>query len=528
LDFCLQLDFFNFSHLFSSEIHTIGQPSRELTMLRRAVLHRDSFRHSAGAVHDSRTSSRFSPEAPLGDLPKIVEKMTASDVDSVSRLIAQQSRLVTAATGAAIALGAGNHFFCRASAGETAPPVGVPIRSDSGLTGECIHRRVTLRCDDAEKDDRVDSAACRELQVRSIAVVPVRLGDDLAGVLEVFSNHASAFTNSHIAMLERIAELIADVCERAAQLIVAAASISGKNTQDSYANASSTTSDSAVLAESSSDEQIPETAARASEFASAALAWVRSQTAGLQRQPKLLLVSAAALVLVLASVGLIVGRRRPPSPLQQSQAVTEQVTAPTTSQALVAPPAETIETPPSTPTPAPVVANGREKTSTPKPALSSSPEPANDEVVVLKVAPGNRSPVSTPRTADTESAPPELDKISALSSASSAGILSASVATPSLAPRPAPVSQGVIAGRLIHKINPIYPASAREGRLQGNVVLSVVVQKNGKIGKVKVISGHPMLAQAAVQAVKGWLYEPFRLNGQAVDAEAQITFNFKE
>src|SRR5689334_16283640 len=125
-------------------------------MLRRAVLHRDSFRWS-GAARDSR-SSHFTPEAPLGDLPKILEKMTAADVDSVLRLIAQQARLVTAASGAAIALGSNHHYFCRASAGDTAPPVGVPIRGDSGLTGECIQRRVTLRCDDSEKDDRVDAA----------------------------------------------------------------------------------------------------------------------------------------------------------------------------------------------------------------------------------------------------------------------------------------------------------------------------------------------------------------------------------
>jgi len=493
-------------------------------MLRRAVLHRDSFRRPAGVASDSRSSPHFSPEAPLGDLPRILEKMTAADIDSVLRLIAKQARLVTAASGAAIALGSNHHYFCRASAGDTAPPVGVPIRSDSGLTGECIHRRVSLRCDDSEKDDRVDAAACRELQVRSIVVVPVRMGDDLAGVLEVFSNHVSAFTNSHLATLERIAGLISEVCERAAQLIVAAADDSAAG-EETVASATSTIPESPSTT-SAASKRGPAIAATASRHAATALAWSRAQVALLQRQPKLWLVASAAAVLLVVSLALILGRKHSAPKLQESQAVTEPTSpsvtvSPNSSPVQSSPPVDsTLAAPTSTPVP--------EKSSKPAAAIPPSSQPADDDVVVLRVPPGNRASAPPQQSLVAESAPPEISDLSALGSSPGPGILTASVVTPKLAEQPAPVSQGVVAGRLIRKINPVYPLPAREARLQGQVVLSVVVQKNGKVGKVRVISGHPMLAKAAVQAIKGWIYEPFRLNGQPTDAEAQVTINFKE
>ena len=503
-------------------------------MLRRAVLHRDSFRRSRGTTHER--SSRFNPEAPLGDLPKIVEKMTAGDVDSVLRLIAQQARLVTAASGAAIALGAKQQYFCRASAGDIAPPVGIPIRSDSGLTGECIRRRVTLRCDDSEKDNRVDAAACRELQVRSIAVVPIRAGEELAGVLEVFSHHISAFTNAHLATLERIAALIADVCQRAAELIVAAADVPPTNVVEA-SGAGSLTAHTAVESPSAMESLAKRAAGigtRISEYASVAFAWCRAQFAVVRRVPRQWLVVGAAAVLIVVSLTLILGRRSSAPNVQESQAATETAPAPTSAASQEpaslpnAPSAESTAPVAAPAATAPSVTSAPAKSSKPKAAIQPPAQPAEDEVVVLKVASGNRASAPAQKSAETESAPPTLDSLSALGSSPGPGILAASVATPKLADRPAAVSQGVIAGKLIKRVNPAYPLPAREARLQGQVVLGVMVQKNGKVGKVRIISGHPMLAQAAVQAVKQWVYEPFRLNGQAVDAEAQVTINFKE
>ena len=145
---------------------------------------------------------------------------------------------------------------------------------------------------------------------------------------------------------------------------------------------------------------------------------------------------------------------------------------------------------------------------------------------MLTVSPG------PPRRAEADVAPPpDVNKISGTTPARvETAILSAEVAAPKLLPqaKPLAISQGVIPGRLIKKINPAYPVQAREARVRGVVVLNVAIEKTGRVGKVRVISGHPLLAQSAVQAVKGWIYEPFRLNGEPVDAETQVTVNFSD
>jgi protein TonB len=68
---------------------------------------------------------------------------------------------------------------------------------------------------------------------------------------------------------------------------------------------------------------------------------------------------------------------------------------------------------------------------------------------------------------------------------------------------------------------------ARQARIQGAVLLEAVIAKDGSIENLHVISGHPMLSSAAVEAVKQWRYRPYTLNGQPVEVETQITVNFR-
>jgi TonB family protein len=79
---------------------------------------------------------------------------------------------------------------------------------------------------------------------------------------------------------------------------------------------------------------------------------------------------------------------------------------------------------------------------------------------------------------------------------------------------------------LQHKIEPVYPAIARAAHIQGSVVLQASVDDSGHVVAVKVISGPPMLRQAAVDAVKQWRYEPFTVDGKAEPATAQIKLDF--
>ena len=108
------------------------------------------------------------------------------------------------------------------------------------------------------------------------------------------------------------------------------------------------------------------------------------------------------------------------------------------------------------------------------------------------------------------------------------GIISSTpVAVPKAAtPQRVRVSQGVTQGLLIRKIQPNYPPLARQARIQGSVLLQAVISKDGAIENLRLISGHPMLAPAALDAVKQWRYKPYILNGEPVEVETQITVNF--
>jgi protein TonB len=88
------------------------------------------------------------------------------------------------------------------------------------------------------------------------------------------------------------------------------------------------------------------------------------------------------------------------------------------------------------------------------------------------------------------------------------------------------ISAGVTKGLLIQRIEPPYPTLARAARVQGDVVLSAVIDSNGHITNLLLVSGHPMLVPAAIAAVKQWRYKPYLLNGQPVEVETTITVIF--
>ena len=100
------------------------------------------------------------------------------------------------------------------------------------------------------------------------------------------------------------------------------------------------------------------------------------------------------------------------------------------------------------------------------------------------------------------------------------------VAVPKVAVQRVRVSQGVTQGMVIHRVQPMYPPLARTARVQGAVVLAAIIGKDGTIQNLHVLSGHPLLTQAALDAVKQWRYKPYILNGDPVEVDTQITVNF--
>ena len=106
-------------------------------------------------------------------------------------------------------------------------------------------------------------------------------------------------------------------------------------------------------------------------------------------------------------------------------------------------------------------------------------------------------------------------------------IASIPTAVPKVAvPQKVRVSSGVAQGNLIHDVKPPYPPLARQARIQGTVVLQAVIGKDGTIQNLRIVSGHPMLAQAALDAVKQWRYKPYMVNGEPVEVDSRITINF--
>jgi len=84
----------------------------------------------------------------------------------------------------------------------------------------------------------------------------------------------------------------------------------------------------------------------------------------------------------------------------------------------------------------------------------------------------------------------------------------------------------VQAPRLIRKIQPQYPELAKETRTQGVVVLDCVIDQQGNVTQMKLVSGHPLLVQAALNAVRQWKYQPTLLNGIPVAVEMEVTVKF--
>jgi periplasmic protein TonB len=110
------------------------------------------------------------------------------------------------------------------------------------------------------------------------------------------------------------------------------------------------------------------------------------------------------------------------------------------------------------------------------------------------------------------------------------GILGGAAAPVSPPPPTEPVRVGgnVKEPKLVHMEQPQYPPAAKKSGVQGVVVIEATVTPEGRVDKVKVISGSPLLADAATEAVSHWKYEPTYLNGQAVPVilTAKITFSF--
>jgi len=88
------------------------------------------------------------------------------------------------------------------------------------------------------------------------------------------------------------------------------------------------------------------------------------------------------------------------------------------------------------------------------------------------------------------------------------------------------IGGNLLAAKIIDRVQPVYPALARQTRIQGVVRLHVILHKDGTVQQLEVISGHPLLVQAAIDAVRQWRYQPTLLNGEPVEVDTTVDVVF--
>jgi protein TonB len=227
------------------------------------------------------------------------------------------------------------------------------------------------------------------------------------------------------------------------------------------------------------------------------------------RKPVTVVVSAGAHIVTIVVLVLI--------PLLQTQAITvppvdmslflprieppryvEVVSAPPRIQKYTVPDPNLLTTPTSIPEKIAYVDEP------PKPSVGFSPLNGTGGVGTLLIDIPNRQPEVTPPT----------------------------LAPPAPPPPPAPVKAAPIRvshfdpAALIHQVNPVYPPLAKQTHVQGIVVLEAIISEEGAIESLRVVSGHPLLTQATLDAVKQWRYRPVLLNGEPIEIITTVTVTF--
>jgi TonB family protein len=487
--------------------------------------------------------------SPAEDMAVLREQMGRDDLDLDAFLdqIVKRARALTGSNGAAIALRQGTAILCRARSGETSPSLGAQLDADFGISGECLRTGKALRCDDSERDLRLDPEVCRQLGLRSIAVVPIFESTTVAGILEVFASQPHAFDDRHLEILQQLAELVTTVSGRVTQEnqdtisegILGPRSEARQDIPVAEVNSYTSPSRSERLRKWTA----PIALRRYYAAAIAIFAPARPLTKRLRKwtAPIASRQYYAAAIAIFALAGLLTILAWKPwrrtehtvvpstKTLPQARTLTASATTATTMEARsrlnVAEPRAVGRKVTSQSAAFPTHSDHSSKAEAEKVALLQ-PMSDKDKIKDTIVAP---SPSSQTRDrVGPANAPEPLAAIPSIGTTGGFG-QDADLLDSALSVRanlPVIASQGVSGGSLERKVQPVYPAQARSMRLQGTVVLQVVIDEGGEVRNLRTVSGDAILARAAVDAVRQWRYQPYRLNGQPVKMPIQITVNF--
>ena len=392
------------------------------------------------------------------------------DPKGVLQLAAQWAASITGAHGAAIAVGDASGMSCCSSFGN-APAVGAPVSSTSGLSGICLRTSEIVQCDDTETDPRVDTVASRKLDLRSVLIVPVLVDSRLRALIEVFSSKPHAFGARHTQDLTRMAESLAAV--------VAEPGSSPATDADSTPEQTAPAPRDEVVAKPA---EIPAFALPHNFAAPKAAPVMSTSGTAAAAEPRLAPTAAQPRITPVPVAEPV----RPVAPASITwRSLSPAAKAAVAGVCLVVLLAIAWFLVGRDQTAAPVAANGKASMSG-----NSAQAPAAPEITFSQSA----FSVTTPAEG-----------------ALAQGAGQSSQLTP---------------GKLIRRVEPIYPSSARDSGIGGSVVLTATVSKTGAMENVKYVRGPEALADAATAAVRQWVYEPYRQNGEPVAVQTTIVVKF--
>jgi protein TonB len=413
-------------------------------------------------------------------------------LDLVLNELVVRAAEATHASAAALALACGDEMVCRAATGHLAPDLGAPLNTRDGLSGACLQTRQPQLSVDTEFDPRVDSAISRRLGIRSILIVPVFDSNDtnaqFAGVLEVYSHAPAAFSHTDQKLLEGFAEECARVRHAASELSqrkAAAALVTPEFIESEFIAAGS----------------LP---ARRRPYEG----WT--------------LVLGSLAILATIAVSLLIGSRvgwlRPPQ-----TATSSQISQPISASSM---PEEPMKIAAATKSTAKRLTAKRSAPAAP--AKSTAAASAEDELVVYekgKVIFRMKTAPTKPDRAKNHQAEPDSTKQDrdAIVEASSTNKIAMTKIAPAQSAWLSPTQAET---RLLSRTEPQYPAEAVAAHRAGNVVLEIQVAEDGSVSSIRTLSGDPLLAAAATEAVRNWRYQPYRLHDRPAQFQTDVTLSF--
>jgi TonB family protein len=452
--------------------------------------------------------SEFRPDDSHLDLPLVLEQHLLAGfppdlaLDLVLNELVVRAAEATLASSAALALTRGNEMVCRAATGHLAPDLGVPLNTRDGLSGACFQTRQPQLSVDTEFDPRVDPAISRRLGIRSILIVPVFDSNDknaqFTGVLEVFSPSPAAFSDTHQKTLEGFAEECARVRQAASQL-------SQRNPA-----AVLVPYDAPYDAPSGAPSDLVPTEFQPSDFAA-----TRPLPASRATYETWTLVLGSLAILATIAFSFLIGSRIGwflPGRTASSRQISQPMPANSTPAAAMEAVAKSATT-----------KSAATKSTTGPSAKSATAAQTADELVVYekgKVIFRMKPAPTKPDSAKHHQAMPDDAK------QDNDAIVEASSVT-KVAPSPtAWLSPENAESRLIGRTEPEYPSEARAAHRSGTVVLEVQVAEDGSVSNIRTLSGDPLLAAAAAEAVRNWRYQPYRQHDHPAQFQTDVTLSF--